>query len=351
MPSIRCGGCAKFLSPAEGVKCSICNAAYHRSCVGLPRGTSITSWRCPECTKNDRRDNKAETPVRGRADMGHSSDDLMSPGTVGHAENDMVASLSPAVATELRRFKEELCAEFRLMRHEVLQLRTEMAELKDSLKGCAEHMNSLEARVDALEHKLSEKASDKSPLEGVVAELKSQLNERDQELLLNDVEVTGIPESQEESTLHLVKVLSNKLGVAIDEKDIVHVERIGSTRRNREEPSEGTFNPAAQRPRSLVVRFARRATRDALLREARVRRGFNTSELGFGGPSRPAHRVYINERLTRTNRHIFYKARQAGSTHNWRYVWTKGGRVFARKEDGRKVERITCEDDISRIFG
>lgn len=68
MPATKCGGCAKFLSPIEGVTCSLCDGVYHRACVGLPKGYTSPSWRCPECSKNERRDNKTETPVRGRLD-------------------------------------------------------------------------------------------------------------------------------------------------------------------------------------------------------------------------------------------------------------------------------------------
>ncbi|KAJ8721631.1 hypothetical protein PYW07_002406 [Mythimna separata] len=164
-------------------------------------------------------------------------------------------------ATELRLFKEELRSEFRLMHREFLQLRTEMAQLKDSLKASDQRVDTLEARVGSLEQRLEQKVlPDRGLLENTIDELRYQLNARDQELLLNDVEVSGVPESKEESALHLVKVLGTKLGVTIDEKDV------------------------------------------------------------------------------------------AGTQRGWKYVWTKDGRIFARKEDGRKAEIIRCEDDIGRIF-
>lgn len=129
----------------------------------------------------------------------------------------------------------------------------------------------------------------------------------------------------------------------------VHVERVGSTLRNRVlSNSSISADTSAQRPRNISVRFARRATRDALLHAARVRRGLSTNDLGVNGP---ALRVYVNERLTRTNRQLFYNARQAGSQHRWKYVWTRDGKIYARKEDNIKAERVRYEDDIRRIFG
>lgn len=354
MPATKCGGCAKFLSPIEGVTCSLCDGVYHRACVGLPKGYTSPSWRCPECSKNERRDNKTETPVRGRVDAtpGLICETVCSPSTLDGEPCNVGKPPISDITTELRLLKEDLCAEFRLMRHEVQQLRSEMNELKASLKACDDHMHSLDARVDALELKLQEKAMERGSVDDDIAGLKLQLNERDQELLLNDVEVNGIPEGKEESPLHLVKLLSRTLGVAIEEQDIVNATRIGPLRRNLLQSSSGPPDSDDQRPRGLVVRFARRVTRDTILQAARVRRGFTVKELGIGGSvGGGGRRIFVNERLTSMNRYLFYKARQAGSLHNWRYVWTREGKILTRRQDGQQVQRVRCEGDIARIFG
>lgn len=76
---------------------------------------------------------------------------------------------------------------------------------------------------------------------------------------------------------------------------------------------------APPRPRLIVTRFARRAVRDRLLREARLRRGATTEGICMPVPPR---RFYINERLTRVNRQLFRQARQLGED-NWRFVWVQ----------------------------
>ncbi|KAH9641386.1 hypothetical protein HF086_012673 [Spodoptera exigua] len=70
MPGIQCAGCNRFASATEGVKCgnNRCRRLYHRGCVGFKPDVAVpASWRCPECKKNQVRDNRAETPVRGSA--------------------------------------------------------------------------------------------------------------------------------------------------------------------------------------------------------------------------------------------------------------------------------------------
>lgn len=85
-----------------------------------------------------------------------------------------------------------------------LQLRTEMAQLKDTMKNSGEHLDDIEARVEALEMKLEQKVlpTNNEQLDSTIAELKCQLNKRDQELLLNDIEITGIPEGKDEMRVH-----------------------------------------------------------------------------------------------------------------------------------------------------
>lgn len=357
MPASKCGGCEKYMSPIDAATCCKCGRLHHRACVGLPaQGCIAPAWCCPDCRRNQVRDNGAETPVRGMGNSvlpkQQSPEELMDTSQLNCTTLDATINFSPDLADELRLFKEELRAEFRLMHKEFLKLRTEMAQLKDALNTSCERMDTIEARVEALEIKHEQKIlpTHNDHVDNTIAELKCQLNERDQELLLNDIEITGIPECKDESTLHLVKVIGVKLGIALDERDLVHAERVGATHRNRVAASDTTnpADPATRRPRSISVRLARRATRDSLLRAARVRRGLSTDALDMPGPP---HRVYINERLTRANRQLFYRARQAGSLHNWKHVWTRDGKILARKDDGLRVERIRREEDVVKIFG
>ncbi|KAJ0171057.1 hypothetical protein K1T71_013256 [Dendrolimus kikuchii] len=112
-------------------------------------------------------------------------------------------------------------------------------------------------------------------LADTIADLKLQLNEREQEFLCNDLKITGVQEEKNENLMRIIKTISVKLGVEIKERDVVHVERVGSARRNPVASSDGTLgsnsaNLMTSRPRSIAVRFARRATHDQWLHASRV---------------------------------------------------------------------------------
>lgn len=60
---------------------------------------------------------------------------------------------------------------------------------------------------------------------------------------------------------------------------------------------------------------------------------------------------YVNERLTKNSRQLFHKARAAAKNSKWRYVWTRDGRIYTRKEHGKPRYRLRNDADIERVFG
>ncbi|XP_026729549.1 uncharacterized protein LOC113495143 [Trichoplusia ni] len=328
--------------------------------------------------KNLVRDNRVETPVRGHV----KSPPRASSSPIGHTDvgptspnNTIVSCSSPlpeicdqpsahlsfAPAPELTDAGEIkaqkiapisgsdlnlLIEELRAMRAEISEFRkTMLAEIMDiklTTNTCNTRIDGLETRINALEQQRA--TTTQSSVEGIVEELRRELNDRDQDLLGNDIEITNIPEGTADNPVHITKVIGLKLGIELGERDIVSAERVGGKQLN----AISSAGSAVKRPRAIVVRLARRDLRDELLASARVRRGATTADLDMSGPPQ---RFFLNERLTKTNRRLFRMARDAASVSNWRFVWTKRGRILARKGPGDSTHRIRTDEDIDRIFG
>ncbi|XP_022831319.1 uncharacterized protein LOC111359858 [Spodoptera litura] len=362
MPGTKCGGCGRFISTQDGAKCTKCQEIYHRACVGIPTKSGIAQgWRCPECKKHIARDNRTETPVRGSAQSPSADTNKMtamadsgeprSPragaeGGLSLAASAPLLGLSVAAETNLQM----IVVELRAVREEIKgfrkEMEVEMSRLGAALGVCSARVDGLEARLDVLEQRATATtvSSGSCNLDRVVEDLRREINDRDQDLLVNDVEVSNLPETKSENPVHIVKAIGRKLGVNFEDCDIVSAERIGGRQLN----VTSSAGPTESRPRPLVVRLARRDLRDKLLTGARVRRGATTDDLDMPGP---AQRFFVNERLTKVNRQLFRRARDAASLLKWRFVWTKQGRIFARREPGDKAQRIRTEEDFSRIFG
>ncbi|XP_026331513.1 uncharacterized protein LOC113238877 [Hyposmocoma kahamanoa] len=235
-------------------------------------------------------------------------------------------------AVAIRLFREEL----QEIRREIREFRGEFLELRASLPPITARMDDIDRRLDNVEERMATNVNDSAVkvLEEAVANLQLELHNRDQERLDNDVLITNVVEGAGESVLHIVATIGTKLGVKLDERDIVCAERLGVRR-------EGG------RPRPIVVRLARRVTRSELLRAARVRRGATTADCGLAGEARP---FYVNERLTRRNQELFQKVRDRCRLASWRFVWTRDGRIFVRRAEGEHSHRVRRETDIQNIF-
>lgn len=250
---------------------------------------------------------------------------------------------------ELRSFRDEMREELRAARTDMKRLTDSLSAVAGRITDCENRMDALTERLDRVERRTTEKENKLTQHQCSIEELKLELNNRDQQYLLTELEISNIPETLNESLLHVVKALAVKLDVSLEDQDIVSVVRVGRDP-GQEKASETADIPRSSRPRVIAVRLARRAVRDEMLQSARVRRGATTEGLELAGKPQ---RFYINERLTRSNRQLFGRARELGKRLGWRYVWTRDGRVYARQYPGKDVPRfrLRTDDDLGRVFG
>ncbi|XP_050679438.1 uncharacterized protein LOC126975551 [Leptidea sinapis] len=238
-----------------------------------------------------------------------------------------------------------LVQEIKLLRTELTGFRQDMSRISLLVNEFSSRLDSIETRLSQLELncaavQVDDYSVQNQELTCTLNELKKNLNDSEQEKLLNDVEITGIPETGNENLSHIAITLAQKVGLVINDRDIVHTARRG--------PKRPVEEGGTARSRPLVVCLTRRHLRDELLHAARVRRGADTSGTAIGDHAR---RFYINEHLTFENRKLFHLAReQLGRNKNWRFVWTKGGRIFARRNSTSKSYQIRSEQDLKKDF-
>lgn len=307
----KCYSCGKFTSSADGAKCKKCCQIFHRGCLlnVSPNNTSAPKWVCRSCRNND-----------------------------GLAETFVDASNASGI--------EAMTKAIDLLRTELSACTKEMSSFRQEISSIRHTLVEFNSRIDAFDERLSRLEKNENmqnTSEDTITQLKAELNERDQEMLQNDVEITGITELDGENLMHIVSLVSNKLGVSIEERDISCVQRAGPRRAAAAESER-------PRARGICVRFTQRSVRDKLLHAARVRRGADSA--GFDIDAQP-RRFYVNERLTRFNRQLFYTARAKAREASWKYVWTRDGRIFARRDAGPNnfKYRIRNTHDIEKVFG
>lgn len=405
----KCSGCRVPIEGRQYLICAKCKHLYDIDCANITdkRFQSMdrerrAEWICPECINKVPKQDNRNTPVRSAApspppcvkdtSVAQKSinktlsipmesqnvtlrtkksplpcDSKIKPGTSASSDNtnDLIVAVQHEINKSLKSTIEACVT--RLLNDFSNDFFLKFETLTSSIVVLTSRMDSFESRVSSLEACVENTNSDSRAAEEVMR-LKTELNDRDQELLLSDLEITGVPETESENTVHLVTLIARKLGVNLDERDIANTFRMGArpkVNRNAASPRVSPKNQAgsgdgvavspgqhdtglgvvAHRP--LVVRLVRRVQRDQLLRAARVRRTINTEGLGLGN-SCP---LYVNERLTRLNRYLFYKCRLESRRLGWDRVWTWQGGIYARRASGEKTWRIRSEADINEAFG
>lgn len=350
------------------MRCVLCKSTYDLQCANISSKRYYAfyayekqrkdNWQCPECQSKMPKTGNANTPVRSTSPIecptkphdqnvtkrakpsqfAASEEEDLVPNIEVQEKIDDKEVTTGSIMAELKLFSDEM----RAARVEMGVFRETVAGLTATIKAQNIRIEQLENKVDLLECKLNEThRCNVSDMEETILKLKMEIQDRDQDMLINDVEIAGFPEVKNENTTHAVLTIAKKLGMQLEDRDLVSAERVGPPRAFLE-------GEKAPRPRILAVRLARRHTRDALLEAARVRRRLSTEGMGLPGAT---SFFFVNERLTRYNRQLFQRAREAAGRTNWKYVWTRGGRVFVRREHGKERHRIHTERDIDKVFG
>ncbi|XP_047033020.1 uncharacterized protein LOC124639625 [Helicoverpa zea] len=362
----KCVGCKGILLKDKQITCFLCKSKYDLLCANITVDRFKLMdvehkriWRCPECRSKQPKADNTNTPIR--AVTSPASETLVDFVTQPDSETSYITHrrkptsdvpaplvvLDPGLSKsdqvpypdqEIGLFWNEL----RAARYEMSQLRDTLLEVTATMKTNSERLDLLEARIDGLESTIAvQDRSNMDILESQITQLKQDLQDREQELLSNDIEIAGVPETAGEGVVHIALAVATKLGVELDDRDIVSAARVGPPRAIVE-------GAPAPKPRSIAVRLTRRTCRDALLKAARVRRGVTTTDMGIAG--KPC-KFYVNERLTKLNRQIFQRARELAAHAKWRFVWTRDGKIFARKDNGSKRHRFSSETDLMSVFG
>lgn len=353
----KCGACLKEIINEDFVNCAFenCRKPFHTDlCIGgpIPDENQKCNWICPKCRYAIKRTGpNCTTPVRAldsqeqlnvtfRRKMNPASTEAGSPSQNNISYDRFEALLD----SKLDAIRSSIALDFH---HAIEKLQK---EVKDEMAS----LNSRLLRVETESEKLKtefEKQKTSLPLtsenmefQEVISQLRAELNEREQISLENVLEIAGIPETNGESLMHLTGAVAAKLGVQIDDRDVIRVVRAGPRLLQAT-----SANGPSPRPRPIVLHLARRAIKDDLMKGFRVRRGANSADMGL--PPHEPRPFYINERLTKENRALFGKAKEMGRKHGWRFVWTKEGKIMAKRNEDAPYFKIRGEKDLDRVFG
>lgn len=313
-----CSACLRAICEEEGgfitCKSAKCKKAYHVLCTNADNITTDQkeNWTCQDCRAKARKGgDNTHTPVRSNENV-----TLRKKNSNSEQTNSPISHLSSTAEANLQ----SLAIEMRLMRDTMVKMQTEINERLDSLSN---KLSDFDARLKSLEEFKDENMT----LKAEILSLHEQLNKNSQSSLSNELEIIGLMETKGENPIHLIMTTAQKIGVSLTEQDIDHVTRTGG------HPKGNSYDHGVlkQQTRPLVVRFTRKVKRDEFLKQARVRRDLDSNQIVEKSPQ---IKVYVNERLTATNRRLFRDARIYASELGYKYCWVRNGSIYIRKREG-----------------
>lgn len=217
------------------------------------------------------------------------------------------------------------------------ELRKEIRELKSSLEFFNEEFEKVKQERDdfAKENSSLKKANEKLRLD--CEALQKQAFQHEQRITASEqysrkcnLEVKGLPFTEGESIPDTLSKIGQLLKEPILESDIDVCHRVP------------TKNPNVAP--NIVVQFKCRSKRDTVLEKARKLR---LSTRDFGHES--GEPVFINEHLCPAMKQLLGMAIAQKKAKNWRFAWTRGGKVYARKDEASPILHIRSAHDVEKI--
>ena len=162
-----------------------------------------------------------------------------------------------------------------------------------------------------------------------------------------NIKIHGIEYQKGEDTNQILKDVGKYCGVDIKDSDISVTHRLMS-----KEEMEKQINPS-NRDTKVPVMIARVNRRDIKTKLLEARKHITTN------PNCPEHlkKVIMYEDVTPLKSRIMYQLRQRNNKQAFRYVWSKGGRIFAHTHENADKPReqqdkpyiINTPDDLLKI--
>lgn len=202
------------------------------------------------------------------------------------------------------------------------KLRSELLAFNEKLSS---EVNKLKLTVHKLENQVKEK-------DITISNLSIQLNTLDQYGRNRNLEIENVEYRRDESVEDIVLNLAKVLNLNIVKSDIDAAHRL---------PSRKT-----DRPQKIIVQLVSRKKRDAFL--VKKKSGITSDQLVSGGKQKL--NIYINENLTPSNREVLWAAKQRARELQYKFVWVKQGKIFARQDENQKIIKILSLSDIDKFI-
>lgn len=211
------------------------------------------------------------------------------------------------------------------------EIKKELQEFEKSLSFTSGKMEEMLEEMKELKKRQVSLENENEMLKEKVRKMEISVEDLEQYSRNRNIEINGIPFTKDENLEKIVKDIGIDINVEIKDGEIDVVHRI-PTRNNKN-------------PEPVVVQFLSRKKRDEMIQKAKDKQ-ITTTTLNMSGPQRT---IYINEHLTKQRKRLLYETKQKKKEMAYKFVWTKGGKVFLRKNETSNVIQVRTFEELDYI--
>ena len=155
------------------------------------------------------------------------------------------------------------------------------------------------------------------------------------------VETSGIPRQTRENCEELVLKLASKINIDLKEEEIEACHRTSS------KPDAPIIVKLGSRKKSALM-LSKQAKSNAK-KCSIADLGFKMPPHSHSTPKDVSGKVFINESLTSRNKNLLRLTKLKKRELNFKFVWTRNGTVFVRKDENSPIKRIAFLEDLEKI--
>ncbi|XP_046677259.1 uncharacterized protein LOC124365328 [Homalodisca vitripennis] len=301
-----CGVCKKSSSDKNDVKCvGVCGFVFHADCIKddleAKRTRSTRDYKCKDCRGDS---------FQNIVTSGSSSADVLT--------KDFLIQV-------IEGFKKDVFTEMNSFKSEMIDLSASVQFVSDKIDASNKLMEPITLQFAELKKENELLKTKNESLTKEVLDLRDRMRNLEQYTRVNNVEVSGLPSTREESVKDLVKDVRAAIGVQVQESDVAIAHRVPSYGLNRD--------PA------LIIQFTDRERKAEWLNAYRKKRSLVAREVN---QRFPAQRVYISDHLSPENKKFLASLKKKCS-------WSRDSKLFARKAEGDPVKKILSYKDIDNL--
>ncbi|XP_031328528.1 uncharacterized protein LOC116163995 [Photinus pyralis] len=201
----------------------------------------------------------------------------------------------------------------------------------EKLDANSDELNKINLRLNAYSDSLEQLKNENCNLRKNLSSCVFEIDKLEQYTRRNTIEIHGVPLVKGEDVYGLVQQIGTALSMHIPKNAIDICHRLPTRSSNTSQP--------------IICKFVNRYTKDDLIIKRKVMRNLSAIDIGFT----VADVIYINENLTPKRRQLLYKMRQLQKDLKFKFLWTKNGNIYARKDEKCPVAEITSDSDIARV--